>query len=113
IYKKFSAKLIKYSVFGIVLQCFVFAPVLASGVKKEINPAAYHSFSEGAQREIIVTGNVTFSEDGTPMPGVNVVIRGTTIGTTTDIDGNYRLTVPDGNSILTFSFIGYVPQEVE
>ena len=60
---------------------------------------------------IPVAGRVT-EESGQPLPGVNVLIKGTTIGTTTDADGEYALQVPDENSVLVFSFIGYVTQEV-
>ena len=59
-----------------------------------------------------VTGTVT-SEDGTPLPGVTVVVKGTAIGTISDADGVYSLTVPDEVSILVFSFIGMKTQEVE
>lgn len=59
-----------------------------------------------------VTGKVTNASDGTGLPGVSVVVKGTMGGTTTDTDGNYSLTVPDQNSTLVFSFIGYATQEV-
>lgn len=47
-----------------------------------------------------------------PLPGVNILLKGTTIGTTTDADGSYSLNVPDRNGVLIFSFIGYLSQEV-
>lgn len=59
-----------------------------------------------------MTGKVTSTEDGTAIPGVNVVVKGTTNGTTTDADGNYRLSVPAGSNILVFSFIGLTTEEV-
>src|SRR5690606_18743129 len=59
-----------------------------------------------------VSGRVTSAEDGEPMPGVNVVLKGTTTGTVTDVDGNYRLSVPSGSPVLVFSFIGFETQEV-
>ena len=59
----------------------------------------------------VVTGKVT-DENGEPLVGVNVLIKGKTEGTVTDIDGNYRLSVPDDDNILIFSFIGYVRQEI-
>jgi hypothetical protein len=59
-----------------------------------------------------VTGRVSFQEDGAPAPGVNVVVKGTTMGTNTDSRGNYSVTVPTGSTTLVFSFIGYVTQEV-
>lgn len=59
-----------------------------------------------------VRGTVISEEDGKPIPGVNVVVKGTTIGTVTDVNGNYSLTLPNNASTLVFSFIGLVPQEV-
>jgi TonB-linked SusC/RagA family outer membrane protein len=61
--------------------------------------------------EITITGKVT-EETGESLPGVNVLVKGTTSGTTTDSDGNYTLVVPDNGTALIFSFIGYVTQEV-
>jgi len=58
-----------------------------------------------------VTGKVTSQEDGSSVPGVNVVVKGTTNGTTTDADGNYRIAVPSGSTTLVFSFIGLTTQE--
>ncbi len=60
-----------------------------------------------------VTGAVTGQEDGTPIPGVNVVLKGTTIGTVTDIDGKYQIDVPQSGGTLVFSFIGLTTEEVE
>ena len=59
-----------------------------------------------------VSGNVTSAEDGSALPGVSVVVRGTTIGAVTDFEGNYTITVPDGTGTLMFSFVGMLTQEV-
>lgn len=60
-----------------------------------------------------VSGRVTSSTDGMPLPGVSVLIKGSTSGTTTDADGRYSLNVSDfQNTILTFSFIGFKSQEI-
>lgn len=70
--------------------------------------------SENSDMEdIIITGVVTVKEDGTTLPGVNVLIKGTTIGTVTDMDGNYSINVPDNSVILVFSSIGFISQEVQ
>jgi TonB-linked SusC/RagA family outer membrane protein len=61
--------------------------------------------------EFRVTGKV-LDENAQPLPGVNVVEKGTTNGTTTDASGNYTLNVHDEKSVLVFSFIGYAAQEV-
>jgi TonB-linked SusC/RagA family outer membrane protein len=63
-------------------------------------------------QERIVSGKVTSAEDGTTLPGVNIIVKGTTTGTTTDTNGAFSLTVPSGESVLVFSFIGLVTQEV-
>src|SRR5688572_22800881 len=59
-----------------------------------------------------VSGRVTDESDGSPLPGVNVVLKGTTNGTVTDTDGRYSLSVPAASNALIFSFIGLVTQEV-
>jgi len=61
--------------------------------------------------DVTVTGTVT-DQDNMPIPGATVSVPGTTIGTATDIDGKYSITVPD-NARLVFSFIGYESQTVE
>jgi TonB-linked SusC/RagA family outer membrane protein len=61
-----------------------------------------------------VSGKVTAAEDGSPLPGVNVVIRGTTTGTVTDGSGNYTIEAPtEAGGVLIFSFIGLGTQEIE
>ncbi len=60
-----------------------------------------------------VTGKITSSEDGSALPGVNVVLKGTTEGTVSDGVGNYALDVPQAGGILVFSFIGLLSQEAE
>ena len=62
-----------------------------------------------AQR--VVTGKVTSSEDGEPLPGVNVVVKGEKTGAITDIDGSYSIKTPQ-SATLIFSFIGFTAQEV-
>lgn len=62
-------------------------------------------------QERAITGKVTSAEDGSPLPGVNVVIKGTAIGTVTDADGAYRLSVPE-DATLVFSFIGLATIEI-
>ncbi len=58
-----------------------------------------------------VTGRVT-SEDGMVLPGVTVIVKGTSVGTVTDGNGQYSLNVPEGNDVLVYSFIGMNPQEI-
>lgn len=67
--------------------------------------------SPAAFQELTVSGQVV-DNASMPLPGVNVLVKGTTNGTTTDANGNYRLTLGSGDATLVFSFIGYVSQEV-
>lgn len=59
-----------------------------------------------------ITGVVTSGEDGTPIPGVSVIVKGTTLGTVTDMEGRYRLQVPVDAQNLSFSFVGMATQEI-
>lgn len=60
-----------------------------------------------------ISGNISSDEDGSGLPGVNVIIKGTTVGTTTDVNGSYTLDVPSDGGTLVFSFIGLASQEIE
>jgi hypothetical protein len=78
-----------------LLVCFLFVFVLSAWAQ-----------------ERVVSGKVTSSDDGTALPGVNVILKGTTNGTVTDAEGMYKLTIPSGEGTLLFSFVGLVSQEV-
>jgi len=62
---------------------------------------------------VTVSGTVTSSDDGEPIPNVNILIMGTTSGTATDVDGNYTLTNVPTDAVLLFSYIGMLRQEIE
>lgn len=83
----------RYQVFSLLV-LFVFAGTLVFAQERTISGTV----KDGA---------------GTVMPGVNVIVKGTSIGTTSDVGGKYTISMPDGSSILVFSFIGYASQEVE
>ena len=68
---------------------------------------ASNSLSGFELQQITVSGTVTDATTGDPMPGVNVIIKGTVLGALTGTDGKYSLAVSDRNAILVFSFIGY------
>ncbi len=60
-----------------------------------------------------VSGTITAGEDSTPLPGVNILVKGTSVGTISDAEGRYSLQVGDlQNDVLVYSFVGYVSQEV-
>jgi len=60
---------------------------------------------------IAITGRVA-DNTGDPLPGVNVVVKGTNIGAATNFNGEFTVNVADGNAVLQFSFVGYVTQEI-
>lgn len=60
----------------------------------------------------VITGTVK-DQEGVPMVGVTVMLKGTSKGTITDIDGNYSIEVPDNAETLAFSFVGYITREVK
>lgn len=62
------------------------------------------------QNKVIISGTV-MDESGTPLPGVTIIVRGTTMGTTTDNNGNFKLTSTIGTTLI-FSFVGYESQEL-
>ena len=85
-------------------------------VNKNINVKKRVSTREPAvtviTETITITGKVTSSEDSQGLPGVNVIEKGTTNGTITDVEGNYTLPVGSGESVVVFSSVGYVSEEV-
>ncbi|HVS93206.1 MAG TPA: mucoidy inhibitor MuiA family protein [Mucilaginibacter sp.] len=86
----------------------------ASGSKPELNPyfltfGMYYSGTAGLITR--VTGQVIGSDDNQALPGVTVKVKGTSIGTVTDANGNYSIQVPGGNPMLTYSYVGYQVEE--
>lgn len=59
-----------------------------------------------------ITGTVTGKDDGLPLPGVSVIVKGTKSGTQTSASGKYSIKVPEGSTTLVYSFIGFAPKEV-
>ena len=95
-----------FSVFKALLFVFLLsaAPVWA-------NPVLGNSVSEGSNDfQITISGTIT-DDTGAPLPGANVVEKGTTNGTQTDFDGNYTITA-NTDAVLVFSYIGFATQEV-
>ncbi|MDR1602132.1 MAG: SusC/RagA family TonB-linked outer membrane protein, partial [Tannerella sp.] len=64
-----------------------------------------------AQQTVLASGNITSEDDGEPLIGAAIIVKGTTIGTTTGIDGNFSLNVPQ-NATLEISYVGMITQEV-
>ncbi|GAA4435918.1 TonB-dependent receptor [Ravibacter arvi] len=70
-------------------------------------------FSSGLMAQVRpIAGKVTLATDGSAVPGVTVVVKGSTAGTTTDANGNYTLNVPRGQQVIVYTFVGLEPQEI-
>lgn len=67
------------------------------------------SFSQ----QVTITGTITSADDQMGIPGATVIVKGTSVGTAADIDGNFKLTIPSDAKTLVFSFVGMQPQEVQ
>lgn len=80
-------------------------------LKKEAAPVA-RSKSTLVAENFVIQGRVLAEEDSTPLPGVNIVIKGTTTGVVTDMNGNYQIVSALPDPILQYSFIGLQSQEV-
>lgn len=59
-----------------------------------------------------VKGKVTSSEDGLPIPGVNVLVKGTQTGSITDAEGKFAINVPSDQAVLVISYVGFISQEI-
>lgn len=68
--------------------------------------------SVSAFSQQVVTGKVTSAADGSPIPGVSILVKGSSVGTTTDADGRFSVNAPSGGETLVISFIGFATQEV-
>ncbi|MGI4822780.1 MAG: SusC/RagA family TonB-linked outer membrane protein [Janthinobacterium lividum] len=92
---------------GVILTGFAVAPALGAPVTKA-QPST--GMEANAPQNVPVTGHVT-GTNGEGLPGVTVLVKGTTNGTATDANGNFSLSVPE-NSTLVFSSVGFLRQEV-
>lgn len=70
------------------------------------------SRTEMIQQEKEIIGTVTSADDGSGLPGVNVIVKGTSSGTVTDVDGNYKLSIASGSAVLSFSYVGYMEENI-
>ncbi|MDT0677895.1 SusC/RagA family TonB-linked outer membrane protein [Autumnicola musiva] len=91
--------MIKANYWKLLVSCFSMLAFLFTG------PTA-------SAQNISISGNVTSFDDGTPLPGVNVAVKGTNKGAQTDFDGNYTIPSVSGDATLIFSYLGFVTQEI-
>lgn len=93
-----------------ICSCLLFVSFYAYPSMGEVNRVSEIISVSGF--EISVSGKVTSEDSGVGLPGVNVIIKGTNQGTITDDTGGFDIVVPDDNSVLVFSYVGYATQEV-
>lgn len=75
--------------------------------------AASPALAQEDKSQQAISGKVVDVSDASSLPGVNVLVKNSTLGTVTDTEGNFKLTVPDDTQTLVFSSVGYVTKEVE
>ncbi len=83
-------------------------------INRTILPAIFLTISflsHALQAQVNVSGKVTSKEDGSPIPGVTILIKGTTSGTVSDAQGKFALTVAGATDVLVFSYVGFLTQE--
>ncbi len=103
-------RIIKLTILLLLVTVFnVFGGTLVSdytdlNLDKETDPAEIMQINR-------ITGTVT-DKNGNPMPGVNIMVEGTSLGSISDVKGHYSIEVQNANNVLVFSFIGYVSQKV-
>lgn len=99
--KKFPGRLLLFT--GMTIACLTTGVMPVSAIT--ISKASVY------KNDLAITGRVT-DEKGEALMGVSVLIKGTSTGATTDIDGKYKINAADGNAILVFRYIGYTDKEV-
>jgi TonB-dependent starch-binding outer membrane protein SusC len=100
------------------------APILGIMLASGMMPVSRHVLAGAtAVPRVVVTESLPQSalevkgkiigENGEELPGVSILVKGTTMGGTSEVSGDYKLAVPDGNVILVFSYVGYLTQEIQ
>lgn len=84
---------------------------LQAAAEEMLRPDASPARNPAAEQALVVTGTIS-NDKGEPLVGATVIIKGTSTGSVTDAQGRYSIQVPDGSSVLLFSFLGYQSQDV-
>ncbi|WPP51790.1 TonB-dependent receptor [Catalinimonas niigatensis] len=114
--KQVSLTLTNQSVAEVLIEISRISKLAFKQVNNTINVRKLKNKEKEKPIEVLIeknlSGRVTDGDNGEPLPGVNVLAKGTSTGTVTDIDGNYKLTVSDDVNTLVFSSIGYLAEEI-
>ncbi len=87
--------------------------VISASPVKNATPAVDDTIKQKQHQGRVISGMVTFQSDNTPITGATVLVKGTTNGTITDLDGHYQITVGDNDKVLEFSFMGMRTETVK
>lgn len=107
----FDLKLVNATVKQALEQCFANQPLTYSIVKNTVVVKERSLLHKREVRQRQIGGRITDAE-GQPLPGVSVKVKGTTVGTVSDDEGRYALSVSDNGGVLVFSYIGFTAQEI-
>ena len=106
----FQKLLLTMKIVTMLLFCGLALPAYSLATEKPSGSTA--SGTDAIQQQIKVSGTITDASSNQAMIGVNVTVKGTTIGGISDVDGKFSVNVPNANATLVFSFIGYLTQEI-
>ena len=98
------------SILVLLLFCLAFLPVTGQAANNE--DAGSNLPANRLHQDISVRGSIVSAEDGGGLPGVNVIVKGTSRATITDTDGNFEISVPSAESMLVFSLVGFKSKEI-
>src|SRR5664280_2962263 len=106
----FQKLLLTMKIVTMLLFCGLALPAYSLATEKPSGSTA--SGTDAIQQQIKFSGTITDASSNQAMIGVNVTVKGTTIGGISDVDGKFSVNVPNANATLVFSFIGYLTQEI-
>lgn len=104
--------LARYLLYGFGVQLLMFQIVLATGINDKYSSVAINTLSTSKVSEDVTINGKVVDEKGSPIPGTAILVKGTSKGTSTDINGNFSLEVAE-EAVLVVSFLGFVTQEIE
>lgn len=92
---------------------FLFAAILISSARNVLYADDRADEAKtGNLQEILIKGRVTAADNQEPLPGVNIIVKGTTTGTVTNMNGEYEIVVPSPEAVLVFQYVGYLTEEI-
>lgn len=110
--KKISIEADRASVISVLNRSFSGLPLSYTIVQQTIAIKGVKLPDTGNEREAVTVSGTVTDESGAPLPGVSILLKGTSKGLVSNNEGKYSITVPDGKGILIFAFVGYAKKEI-